>query len=41
MIALFELETNQTANGSNYRVRFGCFIHPQMVAMLLAMSRWL
>ncbi|HEY8575197.1 MAG TPA: hypothetical protein VIL88_02535 [Devosia sp.] len=41
MIALFELETSQSEGGSIYRVRVGCFLHPKVVAMMLALTRWL
>lgn len=41
MFAVLELEASQTAHGSIYRVRLGCFIHPRMAAILLAWSRWL
>ena len=40
MIAFVELEANQTVTGSYYRVRFGCFMHPKLAAMVLAITRW-
>ena len=40
MLAFVELEANQTAGGSYYRVRFGCFLHPKLAAMMLSMGRW-
>lgn len=40
MFAVFELEANQTVNGSFYRFRIGWFVHPHLAAIVLTTSRW-
>lgn len=40
MIAFVELEANQTANRSFHCVRLGCFVHPKVAAIVLAIGRW-